>query len=223
MNVLYLSDFYLSDSRLLENLGRCIRASGEIFIIIPDGRHFLAKQKSIEPAMLFQPVPDLADSIQKDLITILTGSILKPMVSLLAEGMAPAVSFSGHQRKIVTLNNETISVNTESLKTLSGGLSNLILLATAEENGNARMISPITLTKQFQKAGATVFFIDETLPPDGVSSFDELKIWVDSEKLAAGTYSWINEWEGSFPVRFTNCAGLREFGQKKDRLLTIGN
>lgn len=175
----------------------------------------------INSALLFLPAPDLPEPISQKLISTLTSSILKPMVNFLAEGMAPAISFSGHQRKIVSLRNGTIAVNSQTLKSLSGGISNLVLLATADLDGNARIISPVCLVEKLELEGASAFYLDETLPPDGVSSFEELKIWVDSEKSVNDTYSWINEWNGSFPLQFTNCAGIREFGQKKDRFLTI--
>lgn len=221
MNLLYLSDFYLSDHRLLESLGRALKSSGELFIILPDGRNFAARQNKTDVKALYEigtgnPLKD-----QENLISLLTGSILKPMVNFLSEGMAPAIAFAGHQKKLVQVNHSVLSINKPELSLLTGGVSHLVLLATASSDGKPVLISPVSLAGAFSMEQVTIFYLDEILPPDGISTLQELEIWAASEQSVPATYFWISEWKARFPVTFLNLAGLHHFSQKKGQFLTI--
>ncbi|MCA0447760.1 MAG: hypothetical protein LCH54_16175 [Bacteroidetes bacterium] len=222
MNVLYLSDFYLSDHRLLENLGKAIKSSGEHFIIIPDGRRFAAEHNNIDLKKLTGLHPDILPESHENIIALLTGTVLKPMINFFAEGMAPAIAFCGHQRNLISLENLNLNLNLNKMSQLTAGVSNLVLLSSAESEGNPVFISPVSLAASFSKEQFTVFYLDEILPPDGISTFHELEIWAAPDQPAYTTWFWISEWNGSFPVTFLNFAGLRDFRQKKSQFLTLG-
>lgn len=222
MNILFLSDFYLSDPRLLETLGKTIKASGKFFIIIPDGRRFASEQIHVAPDILYDSEPKLSVSDQTALINLLSGSVSKPLVNFFAEGMLPTIAFAGHQRKLVTLTHSVVKPDLKKISALTGESMTLILLSTADSEGKGVFISPVTLARSFSEGENTVYFLDEILPPDGISTFQEIEIWVRSEKSAEKHWDWIHEWKGAFPVTFMNLAGLREFSKKTDRFLTIG-
>lgn len=216
MNILFLSDSYWSNTRLLESIGRALKTSGEKFIIIPDGRFF--GFEDMEPNNYQTTIIDTPVIVEKAKRNIF-GVLGKRLVSYLTTAPVPALSISGDQKEILTLDtNNQLHINFEKLNNLSQDQLHIVLSPFVVSNNQSVYYSPVLLLSHFFKAGFSIFFLTESLPPINVLTFEELTHWIATDTKPNNDYHWLPEWQEGTPITFLNLLKLGQLQTQTSKL-----
>lgn len=216
MNILYMSDFYLNDKKLLESIGKAIKFSGESFVIIPDGRRFSNPEQPLD-ILQKELITDqkIIQNIERDIY----GVIGKRMISFFSEAPVASIAAMAEMKSMVTFFHETVSINKSLVQSFINTKTNLILIPALPNKH--LYVSPIHFLNIFHHLETKCFILDENIPPDGISTFNEMKMWVDSEPEKLSNYFWLNEWPDGLPLHFINLLKLKEFTTGQNRILKI--
>ncbi len=217
MTFLFLSDLYLTDHRLLEAFGKNLKSSGIEAVILPDGRKFAREQSGIA---LTGTGGLILEAAHLHFIQELTSGIYKSLVSFLSEGMVPSVFFQGHQRKFISFSNNKITFSAEKLRGFMTPGLQVILLSSAWTESGPVYLSPYRVVSEVRTPADSVIFLTEILPPDGIFSFEELRMWSETDPGGSREYSWLGEWNKEIPVSVLNLAGLAGFSSGKHQIIT---
>lgn len=219
MKILFISDHYLQDSRLLETIGKAIKGSNETFIIIPNGRKFGFENS--EPGMYYHRIisePEIVQSAKKNIFGVLG----KRFVSYLADASLPSLAISGDQKNIISVNeNDTISIDLTTLTNYINQKIHIILCPFGDKQKNMIYVSPIAVLSELFRLGSTLYFLNEHLPPYGISKFSELKIWAESDPSIASSFDWLDEVDDGTPFHFINLLKLKQFQTDHSTLAVV--
>lgn len=215
-NIIYISDFYLEDKRLLESIGKAIKFSGETFVLILDGRRY-SNPNSSSSELSVPIVSDVQfiENISKNVY----GVIGKRLISFFSEAPVASVSLTAEMRSLITKENDFYKINHSLIDQLLASKTNLILTTCFPDQ--RLYLSPFFVLDLFQRQNFNCFILDENLPPDGISTFREFSVWVESEPEKLSNYFWLNEWPAGSTFHFINLLKLKEFATSKNRHLAI--
>lgn len=216
MNVIYLSDFYLNDKKLLESIGKAIKFSGESFVIIPDGRRYSNPDQQLNQLQKdLISDPAIVQKMEKEIY----GVIGKRMISFFSEAPVASIAATAEMKSMVTFFYETVSINKSLVQSFINTRTNLILVPVLPNKH--LYVSPIHFLDLFHHLDAKCFILDENIPPDGISTYNEMKLWIESEPEKLSDYFWMSEWSDGLPLHFINLLKLKEFTTSQNRILKI--
>lgn len=194
---------------MLDNAGKLLKPLGSPLLIIPapdlfwNHRTPVGEDSDLKPAQYHEVYN-------------------RALIDRLGVAMLPAISLIASDRGLITiLNEDQFLLHHDKVQLLTSKNVALVMSPVMKGVTGLKPCKMPGFIRAFSAPASRFVFLNQSVPPPGISSFREVVIWSEGNELNGQSYSWMNEWPMEVPLALADDFSIRSAGSNFGQLLTM--